>query len=167
MWSQATLVWIISVFDAFKTTAGHSDSPQNCALEWWPCKNVILGIFCGTQWRHWNDYSVKTMLCKTPSPYVIVLAHWNIGGQSYWVSQKRPILQMGLTEAPYVYFAGGCECVIFIDYDSSIRNHVAEANTSPDSINSANTVSILGHNRDSWHNIEVVPTLPCKRHTHI
>ena len=43
---------------------------------------------------------------------------------------------------------------------------VAEANTSADTRNSANTVPILGHNLDSWHNIDVDPTLTCKRRTH-
>ena len=43
---------------------------------------------------------------------------------------------------------------------------VAEANTSADTRNLADTVSILGHNFDSQHNIEVVSTLTCKRRTH-
>ena len=106
-----------------------------------------------------NDYLVKTMLCKTPSPYFIVLAcsvkHRRLRLLSF--TENRPILQVDLPEAPYLYFAGGYECVIFIDYDSSVRNTVAEANTSADTRNSANTVSILGHNLDSWHNIEVDP----------
>ena len=40
--------------------------------------------------------------------------------------------------------------------------HVAEANTPADTINSANTVSILGQHLNSWHNIEVVSALTCK-----
>ena len=41
--------------------------------------------------------------------------------------------------------------------------HVAETNTTADTSNSANTVSILGQHLDIWHNIEVVPVLTCKR----
>ena len=114
------------------------------------------------------------MLCKNPSTYFVVLAS-SVKTSEFKVIEchrKGLILQVGLpvSSRPMyhdVYFSGGCDCVIFIDYDPASGTHVAEANTPADTRNSDNTVSILGQHLDNWHNIDVVPALTCERRKHI
>ena len=68
------------------------------------------------------------------------------------------MLQVWLVGLP-VYFAGGCEHVLFIDYDSSVGNMCAVVASKPTHMltpgNLPNIVSILGEHLHSWYNIEM------------
>ena len=102
----------------------------------------------------WKQCYVK---CKNPSPYFIVL------GQGYWVSQNRPILQVGLpVSRPPMHTLLQVASVWYLwIMTPSLSQHTRWQRYS------ANTVSLLGQHLDSWHNIEVIHALTCKRRKHI